>query len=560
MHKRYPSSTRFADMMSSITDDTLTQFLDYRRWLMIESPSSICMPQKVVWRTPFVDSPYIHAQLMPNFLDAPWPDLFKADPRNIVDPDPTAPSRYRPTGLACWDTAIALPDSVHGANLLPATMRVVPALRKCNTFWQEYQHMLHRVGRLIPKGPILRYASPWTIDLTQMGDVGWRILEAAHVLTHMQLESKVSARNLSKFNFDYHNTLSSMLTKLVVGYLFDIPVDVSKRNLGLYGYPDMEYYGISVRMTTDMFEPKLRTTIAVREAPRPDKAIIYILASVHIEPTPYNYEGKEVRTEDYEWHDRFACKPTVVTILGWESVDVLTHQQRIDTSSYGPNYVMPAYDLMPPYTLWFYLKLCEKRWGRPPTGEYYGLATPEDKGPVTSKLAYVGDWIEMNNPEYWALFKHTPSFPCQYCYTTNFSDKNAKRRPFGRVPPDYKIKRGSPWFEYLKARNKILKLTAKPVIDYETMLYDGRGKALALRRLRKQNYALIDQCNKYDRLVERAAQSRFNMSARQLKILDGVMWMDGRLIVTDSNGQRMIVAAKGKEARYIGPDGKPLIV
>lgn len=574
MHKIYPASKLFESAMSHVTDAQLDQFLSDRRRLMVDGPGGICVPKSSKCHTPFMGGEYIHRTHIPNMNKSPWPELCEGDPRAMIEPDPTAPSRWRPDGYACWDAAMAIPDSIHATTVLSSSTRSIPALRKCNTFWPQYQAMLNRVGRLSPGGPVLRYTGPWTFDLTQMGDVGWRLLEAAHVLAHLRVDAKVGKIKSEWHNASYYNQLSSILSELVVGYALDIPVDVSVHNPGMYGYPDMEYYGISVKTTTDEFEPKLRMTVSKGDAPYPDKSLIHILTTVHIEPTPFNYEGKEIRTEDYHWHDAFACKPSIVSIVGWESIDVITHQQRIDTAAHGPNYIMPAYDLMSPDTLWLYLKLCEKRWGKPVTGDYYGLPARDGKRPITSRLAYVGEWIKQDNAEYVRLLRRTPPFPCKCCYTTNYNDANAKRRPSGRMPNERKLKGNKHWQEYIKARNKILKLTLKPVVDYEAVLYDGKSRARRLRAIRNRNYNLVGQCYAYDKIIKRSQQSAYGLSSRQQAIVEGRQWVDGRAIVKAADGRHMIASHKIKvidkvtnkpklkdkgDALYLGKDGKPVI-
>jgi len=554
----HPATKLFEYAMSKVTDAEVDNFLAYRRQLMTYGPGNICVSRSPKWNTPFIGCSYEHLRLLPDFTESPWPALLNSNPRDLIEPDPTAPSKYRPFGYACWDAAIAIPDTEYSYPMLAADMRSVPALRKCNTFWPQYQTMLNRVGRLSPGGPVLRYSSPMTFDLTQTGDIGWRMLEAAHVLAHKRVDSKSDKINLSLYNSNMYNKMATILAEMVVGYLFDIPVDVSGQQLGLFGYPDMEYYGISVRMTPDVFNPRLRMAIGVREAPRPDKSLIHILASVHIEPTPYNYAGKDIRTPNYHWHDRFACKPSIVTILGWESVDVITHAQRINSNRYGPNYVMPAYDLMPPNTLWLYLKLCERRWGKPPIGDYYGLPNDRGRGEITSRLAYVNDWIQLDNPEYKRLYDRTLPFPCPYCYTVNYNDKNAKRRPYGKVP--IHPKKAGEWDEYLKSRNQILKLTTKPIIEYEATLYGGMPKVRKMRALRKLRYKLLDDCLRYDKLIERSTTNRYSMSANVIDIVEGRKWVDRRPIVTDKDGRKMVAAHPGrKDSMYLGEDGKPII-
>jgi len=481
---------RFLKEMEQWTDERLAQFCHMRYDLFTAGPGNICEPaaSNVARHAPFDHVDYPYRDKIGSMEARPWGELRRQPAASLVNPNPFAPSMHRKKGFACWDAAVAIP----ACNTRIAAIRhlvEIPAVRHSNVLWrQTIEPSLRRAGPLGTAGRLIRPTGPWIFDITRMKN-GWKILEAAHVLAHHRGDHKTS---YSQWTYDHSRTgghYQGGLAEIMVSIAYDIPLDVSDKQMGIKGDPDT-YYRAEVKSSSRFRLPLIKMPWKGGEAPRFDAMLAVLDTGVFIEPHPYSVISK---TGQYSMEDRWCCQPTIVVIAGWESIDFIMHQAlgSLHDTSRDPNapmdYVVHPADLLGPDLFWGYLALGYRR---------YGVPVPDER------WQYFHEWIESDH--YKGLLAETPPLPCNECMRINSRALGAPQRPEGPRP---KGKMPPVWKKYYDERRTILKTVEKAIESYEALCYGSQQGCLTGRRGRKAGYKAklvrLRQEARLDRAIEK---------------------------------------------------------
>lgn len=447
---------KFDRMTDAWTPEKLADFLERKYKLMTTGPGSICEVGKKSY-APFDDSEYPHREAIGDLRRGAWPALRAIPPATLLHPNPFEPSQIRTapgrTCYRCWDSAIAIP----ACGLRRQTvynLSNVPALREINTHWMTaVKQSFGHIGPLGPGGRILRPHGPYILDLPAMGEFGWTLREAAHVLGHLRGDSKPERTwILDRSKTGWHN--SAALVELAYGLLFDVPIDVTDKDRGRPGEPDT-YYGVELKSSSYVGNPLMRLPMDTREAPRVDETLAVMLFAVFTEPVPYGFLAKTGHRPE----DRWSGGPSLVACVGWETIDYITHMpvgefKRNDKSP--KDYVMRGVDMLPPEDHWAYLALAKRDRPPPPTGP-------------GSRWRYVREWLA--SEEYQALRAVTPPLPCEHCYMVNGDTEGAPVRPRGPHPKGPKKRWPPIWKTYYAELDQCIELGKKAVAEYEPLYY-----------------------------------------------------------------------------------------
>lgn len=450
---------KFDRMTAAWTPERLADFLERRYHLMVDGEGNICTPGPMPNYRPYYDANYQYRTEIGLLESEPWTSIKAVPPAQLLHPNPFEPSTMRTSKTGgkcyrCWDSAIGIPAcNLRGETI--SNLSKVPSVRNINTHWNvDMRQAFGYVGPLGPGGRVLRPSGPYVLDLAAMGDFGWTIREAAHVLAHLRGDPKPPRSWITDRNkLGWHNI--SALTELAYGLLFDVPIDVTDKNRGRPGEPDT-YYGVELKSSTYMQSPILRMPINGREAARVDETLAVMLFAAFIEPVPF---GLSSRSTAHRPEDRWANGPSLVACVGWEGIDYLAHMPlgKFSANEHSPvDYAMRGQDLLTPDDHWAYLALAKQ--DRP----------PPDTGPG-SRWRYVRDWLKSD--EYLELRARTPGLPCIQCYVINDDTEGAPKRPKGLRPKASKKRMPAPWKAYDSEIDHCMLLIGKSVAEYEKLYY-----------------------------------------------------------------------------------------
>lgn len=505
---------KFERATEAWTPERLADFLERRYRLLTEAEGNICTPGEYPSYRPFYDDTYEYRKDIGMLESAPWPDLMKLPAKQLLHPNPFELSTVRTSRTGgkcyrCWDSAIAIQAcDLRGATV--TSLSKVPAIRNINSHWHNTLHATFgHVGPLGPGGKVLRPTGPFVLDLTAMGDFGWTIREAAHVLAHLRADIKPSTSWIDERNkVGWHNTAA--LTEIAYGLLFDVPIDVTAKDRGRPGEPDT-YYGVELKSSTYVQSPMIRMPINGREAARPDETLAVMLFGVFVEPVPY---GLFTRSTAHRPEDRWACGPSLIACVGWECMDYISHMPlgKFAENAKSPvNYVLRGLDLLPPEDHWAYLALAKR--DRP----------PPDTGPG-SRWRYVRDWIE--SEEYQELRARTPALPCEQCYLINRETDGAPKHPRGKRPKVPKARLPAEWKLYDEEIDHCLMLIEKSVAEYEPLYYSRTGypkldrkkrRAAHNKKLKELAAEFADAKLLEGAMAKMSGKRKGNLTSRQLK-------------------------------------------
>lgn len=514
--------------LNKVDDVCLGQFLEYRRHILTQARGNILEPSnddRVMSYAPFDHPGYAHRELLEGLGSDAWGKIMDSDPKELVSPDPFMPSKYRKhsdgrPAFAIWDAAVGVPACRHRTPDV-VNMYDIPIVRSINTHWKNTAlPALQRVGPLGRDNEIVRPYGPWIYDITTM-EGGWTLLEAAHVLAHLQGDTRADSR---KFGFADSKTSGhwrAELAKLLVALEFDIPIDTMPGDYGKPGTPDFPSCGLEVKTSSWFDAPYMRAPWASREALRFDETLALMVAGVYIEPHPY---GHTSATMQWRPRDRWSCAPTIVALAGWDAVDVITHQPLVsvkpENRSIPVCYGEHPYDLMPPQTLWAYLALCRRRGL---------LKEPEQLNEACAmpgRYRYVYDWL--NSKAFTAALMRTPPLPCKYCSRPNAKAEKAPRRPKGKVPTvQPKLIYGKAaeewqaWETYNAAMEAIRGIIQRAVEPFEARRYGGRLRSNRIRRQRNSGYKArmseLSKQRKLKRIIAKKKQGK-HLTRNQIKL------------------------------------------
>jgi hypothetical protein len=540
------------------TDTLLLDFMTKRYRLMTEGPGNICNPAspKVAPYAPFQSEGYEHERLLGDAFDTGWQQIRGTDPRKLLRPNPFELSPFRASTLdpdpnksvykfRCWDSAIGIPAcAIRGDE--PKTFQHVPIVRRSNEHWTGAAlPAILRTGPLGKDGALLRPRGKHIFDLTcTKRTFAWDLLEMSHTMAHQYDEVRSGYRHHSQFLGRTAGRYRGALAEIVHAIMYGLPIDVSLRDRNKPGEPDT-YFGTELKSTTNFRHPVIRLPWKTREAPRPDSALSVALAAIFIQPHPH---GFTTGTGEFELEDMWCCSPSVVALVGWEGIDMITHQEvgynMFDRKRKG-NYVIPADDLLPPAEYWAYLALA-MRTGR---GDSVPLFEPPEQAVARSMAAiaraeqaeaqtranarlsaeeletaidkvwqaerpnirwvYPREWLATGH--YRWLYVHTPPLPCKFCLDINHNAEGAPERPKGKRPTGARKTWPKDWVRWEQDLTKIRAIVRNAVVSYESKRY-GTKTARIRRRARTQGartrYAQLRLLQKAEAVREKQRQGR----------------------------------------------------
>lgn len=474
------------------TDEHLKALLDYRQWVLTESPANICVPSSdllVVEYAPFCSQDYPYYKRIGSLSADPWHTILGQRPTDLVDPNPFAPSRFRDEGYQVWDAAIGVPACQHRVSRV-ISMRDTPILRNHNRHWNDIVGpALLRVGPLGENKKLLRPTASWIFDLTEMDD-GWWILEAAHALAHLRGDTKNSTRYWAKGLSKVGPHIQAYVAEIIVALAYDLPLDVGPRDQGKPAEPDFPCYGIEVKSSSSFESPFLRAPWTNREALRMDETLAVVSVAIFIEPHPYGFISG---TLQHTARDRWCCLPSMAMIVGWETVDVIAHQPLVSSKPserHVPTcYGMHAADMMPPDLFWGYLELGRKARGPAQTNDRY---------------MYFWDWVA--SPQFRRLINETPPMFCKGCLNWNYYAEFRPERPKGKEPgrAEARKKHLGNWLRWYSEVDAIHGIIERSVLDFERKFHGSRAACNRRRKDRREGHKAKMERLKEDRWYDEA--------------------------------------------------------
>lgn len=465
---------KFDRVTGSFTCERMADFLDYRYRLLTAEQGNICEAKENISHAPFYLDGYPYARLIGDMSSEPWSTLCATDPVQLLHPDPFEPSalRKRDKGgphYRVWDSAIAIPECKLRSGMVYGNDRV-PIIRHINTHWDSIvRTSFGHIGPLGPNGKVLRPVGEYVLDLTAMGVFGWTVREAIHVLAHLRADCRQSNSWVRERNKIASSNVTAAL-EIAYAIIYDVPLNVTSRENEPQGTPET-YYGVRLMASTQVKTPVLRIPWIGGDALRVDSALAAMLGAVFIEPVPYGFLASS--TNCYP-EDIWSMGPSLIALVGWESVDYITHMPLGSLSrnaNSSVDYVVRGEALLPPATHWAYLALGNKDRDKPDTDS-------------SSTWMYFKDWL--SSDEYQDLRAQTPDLPCKHCYSVNQDTDGAPKRPHGKHPKGPERTWPLAWREYYADIDRCLGFIRKAVDAYQPMYYSG----VDLRRLdRKKRQA-----------------------------------------------------------------------
>lgn len=487
------------------------KFMDDRRAGLLSGPASICTPYGEPNYAPFTYSRYAYHRLTGYMGDQRWLDVFKQRPQDLLTVNPFTPSRFRPGGLAIWDAAVGIP-ACRERNIHAAThTKDTPVIKGGNTYWdQTLTPAINKVGPLGVNKQILRPEDKYIVDLTRLGELGYRMRMAAHAMAHMRGDHKDESKPRKNDKTKLGGFIAGITGEMVFAYMYDLPFNTALRQDGLNGEPDFKQYGIEVKASTQFELPVLKVPWMSGEAPRFDSTIAMVNLAVFIEPHPYGWTS---RTMQHSTRDYWCCTPTIVAMVGWEMVDFITHQPLISSCpgdlDWPVGYGVHPLDMLGADTLRHYLALARQARGEPV---------------YTQELRDVKEWLY--SKDFDRLINRYPPLPCCIdCMSWNERAEGAPLRP--RQPRPFKAGENRQlelmWERYDADRKAIKKTMVEPAVKaYEAMFYGSRQEANRRRREQAANYRVtrerVDEARVLARAIKKDKEGR-NLTDQESRLL-----------------------------------------
>jgi len=455
---------------------------------------TMCTPYDVYSPyAPFTYTHYPHEALMGYLGAEPWLTVFQQEPASLIPLNPFEASRFRPKGLAIWDAAVGIPACCARDAQTPVHTKDTPVLFGTNKYWETTLiPAINRVGPLGPGGALVRPTDKYIVDLTKMGEMGYRIRLAAHAMAHMRGDHKDESKPRKNDATKLGGYIAGITGELVFAYLYGLPFDISLRRDGIKADTDFKQYGIEVKTSTQFELPILKVPWCNGEAPRFDSTIAIVDVAAFIEPHPYGWTS---RTMQYSPKDFWCCTPSIVMVAGWEMVDRITHQPLISSSpgdmGWPVGYGMHPLDMLGPDKLVDYLDLAIDARG-PPV--------------YNAHLRDVEDWLF--SKDFDTLISRYPPVPCCIdCMSWNQRSEGAPVRPRESRPlkPGQNKALDEAWKIYDNDRKAIMKTMVEPAIrHYEASFYGNRREANRRRRNQIAQYKITRQRVDDARVLKRA--------------------------------------------------------
>lgn len=494
------------------TRDAALALMGSRKARLTVGKSNLCAQYngRTDYYAPFTYSKYVYAGRMGYLGDEPWLTIVKQDPASLLVDNPFEPSKYRRPGLAIWDSVVGIKACRRRNPYAAIGLREIPITSTNNQYWdKKLCPAINRIGPLGPNGTILRPEDEYIIDLTKMGEMGYRIRLAAHALAHMHGD-KIDAERSSKKKVITRLTgfIEQFTAELVTAYIYGLPFNTALR-LDIRNDCSFKQYGINVKTSTQFENPVLKVPWNNNGALAFDETLAVLNVAIFIEPHPF---GWTTRTMQYTNKDHWCCSPTIVMITGWELVDFITHQPLV--SSNPDNHAIPVcygvhpLDLMGPDQFWSYLAMANTERGAPK---------------YTAELRDVEEWLYSD--DFTKLINTYPPLPCGLqCMTINDRAEGAPVRPRDLRP----FKKGtdkvleSAWDRYDKECKSLKKVMLEPAVkNYEAIFYGNRRESLLRRRTQIDNYKrvrrVVDEQRIWHTALMKIKEGK-DLNARELRV------------------------------------------
>lgn len=465
-------------MYSNWEEDRVCDTLLRRRQQAISPQGGIVTPSGAVSSYPFSSPKYPGLHLLGRPHSEARLEMSRIPPADLIPVNPFQPSTLR-DGLAIWDAAVAIPPC-SARPAAPVEVRNIPIWRNTNTEWSRtLLPALGRVGRLGAEW--LRPAAPYIVDLLE-DKTSRRLLEGAHALAH-------------RFSTEEHRNGTGYpawqlwLARLVVARIYGIPVDVTSNRVTL------PHFGVAVYASQHFRSPVLTVPGSGSLAMYPDETVAVVSAAVFIEPHPKGFADMSDRWREI---NQWACHPTMVMVVGWELVDVVSHAPlcAYNPSSFNPSMGLHPLDLQPSDDLNAVLRAAVAQRGPPIVDNLHTW--------------YVDDWLQ--SADYDKAVACAPPLPCKECTRMNMRADGSPGRPQSRMP-----KPRTPKEKKLITEGKIRLSTAeKEWMDWYSEIERARKlveKAVVYAEGRIHGHVAA-------RLRRKARHAAWNKRVRQLKKLD----------------------------------------
>lgn len=380
----------------------------------------------------------------------------------------------RANGRWCqWYHATVVPHSLSPA-IQPVTRKAFPSVENTNSEWDSILRGLNHVGRPSGDGPAFRPEGEHVIDLTAVAG-GYDIVDAAHVLTHLQAIENPSSVTRTSF--------LDNVAKMVVALRFGLSIRVPTFN-GRDKPDDFERYGILVLSSVNIRRPWLSVPVSSLV---PFKTLCAVLVGIQLEPHPFSARSDNPNDEDKSWLElnRWSELPTVTCLCGWKCVDELSKAPvTVPFDGAGRDkwqFTLPVTGLDRPSEFGNFVK------------DVMGSVGPSYRD-GSAGVWDVEEWI--SSDEYARARSCTPPLPCKECMRLNLSAEGAPVRP-AHPRPDKMPKKGTPkhrmtlaereWSDYDEHIGKIF-----DIVEKATEFHESRTKGIDARkerRKRRSSYA-----------------------------------------------------------------------
>lgn len=427
---------------------------------------------------PFVSNRYIHQQLIGDMSLEPWTTVRKVPRVDLFAHNPFELSDFRQDDnrncFKMWDFICSTPSPRKWIQNITRISNMPHSRNESNRYW--YDVLLPAMGMVGPIGEdnkILRPVDRYIFDLKTISD-GWELLEAAHVLAHLNADVTHTGRWYAHERAPTQRQVWDKLAEIAVALTFNLPIDTGKR---VPGMPCIPHYGLEIKSSNVFGNPCLQVPVSSLDAPPPDKTLAVVCTGVFIEPHPY---GVMLGLDEYKLIDRWACMPSAVVIAGWELMDIISKQPLISVnpgnSKKPVHYGMRAGDLLPPDSLRVYLELARRT-------VHIGEVVCDKRHRL------VREWLASD--EYHQIMMGMPPLPCRQCLCINRRAEGAPQRPSGRPPKtlDRKDPKHDKWLRFDDALTLIHKIGTKAAVAFEgTTTFENRAQCILQRKQRKRNH------------------------------------------------------------------------
>lgn len=443
---------------------------------------------------PFDSPEYTYAADIADAVDSETRRLWLASEHGRLIPEDPFEIDSR-TGLpAVWSAVLGIPASkMRGSSFV--TNKNVPTVRTINDAWQNDTYVnLNRIGRTSPEGEYRRPSGSWILDVVS-DPKGWWLLELAHMLAHKVEDAAELAKKPVPYTYGQNATaFQTMLFKLFLCKKFGIPTDVEP---GIDdGTDPFAKYGIYPVVSTNLRNPLMRVPADGKWCLKPGTVCV-VNGSIHIEPTPYAMASG---SDKWLAMNRWSCNPTIVSFVGWELVDVVTHAPLLSNGWSSPEYVLTPMSLQEAPSFDEFLECAYA---------HFGKTEPDGK-----RLWLVDDYLDSD--KFMVDLAASPPLPCKRCLKLNMESEGSPSRPKSEKPDKIVTENTvmtqaqREWLDWDNNMNKVFRIVEKAT-KYMEIRELGAGKAVRFRKTRKHAYSKkVNSLRRMSYLSRKAEKLRKN--------------------------------------------------